>query len=185
LVDRRLDAEARHGDRSFEDGRRHEPDLVVAFGSLRQRAFEYVPRAGYEFEAQLAGTLTASFHLDHDVAFRWCERRVWKPDAELDRLSPLIAAAVGLDLGLALADQSRSCQEPECLDPESSEILVAGAITPAPRVIERMKHRLAGSDELVQDQGQFAVEPNGRAMFGQHQRRRLLARGLEVPKQLG
>ena len=114
-----------------------------------------------------------------------CQARVWEPDPELDRLSPLIAAAVGLDLGLALADQPRSCQEPDRLDPEPSEILVAGAKTPAPGVVERMKHRLAGTHELVEDQGQSAVGPDGRGMFRQHQRRRFLTRGLEVPEQLG
>ena len=34
------------------------------------------------------------------------EPGVRKPDAKLDRLAPLISAAVGLDLGLTLASQS-------------------------------------------------------------------------------
>ena len=45
LVDRGIDAEAGRGDRALEDGRGQEPDLVLAFGGLRQRAFEHIPRA--------------------------------------------------------------------------------------------------------------------------------------------
>ena len=44
---------------------------------------------------------------------------------------------------------------------------------------------LAGAEELVDDQRQLALGAGDRGMFGQDQRRGLLARGLEVPEELG
>ena len=66
---------------------------------------------------------------------------VREPDADLDRLVPLVAAAVGLDLGLLLADQLRPGEEPDRLDPEPAEVAVADAEPPAPGVVDGVEHR--------------------------------------------
>ena len=49
---------------------------------------------------KLARPLPLALDLDDDLAASRGERGVGEPDPDLDRLVPLIAAAVGLDLGL-------------------------------------------------------------------------------------
>ena len=107
---------------------------------------------------------------------------VREPDADLDRLAPLVAPAVGLDLGLLLAQQLRPGQEPDRLDPEPAEVAVADAEPPPPGVVDGVEHRLARADELVEDDRQLAVGAGQRRVLGQDQRGRLLARGLEEPE---
>ena len=110
---------------------------------------------------------------------------VGEANAKLDRLPALVAPAVGLDLGLLLADQLGARQEPDRLDPEPAEVAVARAEPPPPGVVERVEHRLARADELVEVEGQLAVAAGHGGMLGQHQGGRLLAGRLEVPEQLG
>ena len=58
------------------------------------------------FEGELARALALALDLDGHVLAGGSQAGVGEPDAELDRLTALIAAPVGLDLGLPLADQS-------------------------------------------------------------------------------